>query len=249
MKTQQQQQQQQQPTNQQPTAKRSIEFKLINVKGVSLDNFESIDVANAVCLGKYSVNSKGEDVINMVALTGLKRTDKLDQVKHLLLGLIAEYNWRHGFEREYIKVAFEDKELKVGVTAERFFTKYLSTSVIFRTDSKGRFTDDPIEINGKLNRTALKLTEKHGLVNTTTRDEFRTVLHHHAKAVCAQFRTLEDLNEALDKVVIEAGLSNVTTAKAINNVAGKGKGKGKKATTTATTLTTEPATEPATATA
>ena len=233
--------------NQQPTAKRSIEFKLINVKGISLESFESIDVANAVCLGKYSVNSKGEDVINMVALTGLKRTDMLDQIKHLLLGLIAEYNWRNGFEREYIKVAFEGKDVKVGVTAERFFTKYLSTSVIFRTDSKGRFTNNPIEINGKLNRTALKLTAKHGLVNTTTRDEFRAVLHHHAKAVCAQFRTLEDLNEALDKVVIEAGLSNVTTAKAINNVAGKG--KGKKATTTATTLTTEPATEPATATA
>ena len=119
------------------------------------------------------------------------------------------------------------------------FARYLNTSVIYRSDSNGKIAN-AIEIAGQtLKDTALKVTNKH-LIATCNRNDLRAVIHHQAKAVLAQFRYIDDLNEMINELSKTDKANETTTATATTKEKTAKKTTAK--ITTATPATTATAT-------
>lgn len=209
-------------TSNQPTTN-NVTITIIDVKNIELSELKT--TANSVVLLQQRFNVNG-NTIKGVAVNGLKKTDLISIVKHLLIAIVAEKKQELQFNNEFATI----NNQKSGITAKKYLTRFLNTNLVFRTDSTGKIAT-AVKLNGlKLKDTALKITDKH-LLATTDRNNLRAVLHHHTKAVVAQFRYLEDLQEAINEMIKETTATEPAPTT-----------KGKKATTTATTLTTEPAT-------
>lgn len=208
-----------------------INVTLLNYKNQKLD--EITTTPNAVILLQTSESSSGNQFIKGVCVAGLKKTDETSIIKHLLTAISAEFRVRNKFNGEFATINLNGATEQTGLTAKSLFARYLNTNIIFRSDSHGKIAK-AIKINGQtLKDTALKVTNRH-LLATCNRNDLRAVIHHQTKAVCAQFRYIDDLNDMISELLNEA-----TTAKVTSETA---KAKKTKATTATAKVTSETAT-------
>lgn len=224
-------------TNTNTNTNATINVTTINVKNTQLNDLRVS--ANSVLLLQQTTSATNNVFIKGVAISGLKNTEAMTIVKHLLTAICAEYRVRNNFNNEFSTLKINGKDEQTGLTAKSLFARYLNTSVIYRSDSNGKIAN-AIEIAGQtLKDTALKVTNKH-LIATCNRNDLRAVIHHQAKAVLAQFRYIDDLNEMINELSKTDKANETTTATATT--------KEKTAKKTTANKTTAKVTTPATTT-
>ena len=209
----------------------TINVTTINVKNTQLNDLRVS--ANSVLLLQQTTSATNNVFIKGVAISGLKNTEAMTIIKHLLTAICAEYRVRNNFNNEFSTLKINGKDEQTGLTAKSLFARYLNTNVIYRSDSNGKIAN-AIEIAGQtLKDTALKVTNKH-LIATCNRNDLRAVIHHQAKAVLAQFRYIDDLNEMINELSKTDKANEMTTATTTATTTAK---TAKKTTTKVTTPT------------
>ena len=140
--------------------------------------------------------------VNFVAFTGVKSTKAYDVVNTILVALLAEYNAAADFASQYGKV---DNQ-KAGIDALKPFSKFLSGSVIYKSDNAGNLTKGLQMDDGlKLSQTALKITNKQ-LITTATGAVLKSAIYNQTKAIisqCAPFSTIESNITAINEAIAE----------------------------------------------
>lgn len=169
---------------------------------------------NAVVLLKQTVSNSGNTRIDVLQFTGCPDTKTTTIVKHLLKSLLAEMNVTTEFNENYkmfntgATVNGVAEQVKTGIQAKRKFLPFLSTGIIYKTDSNGKLSHAVKCDNGlQLRDTALNIKpEQLVTLFAYNSANFRAALHHTATAVleqCSFFTAIDAEIKDMDKGLAE----------------------------------------------
>ena len=187
-------------------------FTISTYRNESVSNikFES----NAVVLLKQTVSNNGNVRLDVLQFTGCPDTKQATIVKHLLKGLLAEMNVTTAFNERYKMfstgetVNGDAEQVKTGIQAKRKFLPFLSTGIIYKTDSNGKLShavkcDDGLQLRD----TALNIKpEQLVTLFAYNSAQFRSALHHTATAVleqCSFFSSVDAEIQSMDNGLAE----------------------------------------------
>ena len=179
-------------------------------ESVSNINFEK----NSVVLLKQTVSNSGGTRVDVLQFTDCQDTKQTTIVKHLLKCLLAEMNVTTDFNERYkmfntgSTVNGVAEQVKTGIQAKRKFLPFLSTSIIYKTDSNGKLSHAVKCDNGlQLRDTALNIKPEQLLTLFEYNSaQFRAALHHTATAVleqCTFFSSVDAEIQAMEKGLAE----------------------------------------------
>lgn len=145
---------------------------------------------------------------NFVAFHGVRSTKPYDIVLPVLTSLLGEYFSATRFVDEYGKV----NEEKSGIDALKPFAKFLSGSIIYKSDSNGRMTKGLILDEGlKLSQTALRINDKQ-LITTASGSVLKSAIYNQVKAIVGQCTPFSAIDSEISDV--NAKIAETETAKA-----------------------------------
>lgn len=144
---------------------------------------------------------------NFVAFHGVRSTKPYDIVLPILTSLLGEYFSATRFVDEYGKV----NEEKSGINALKPFAKFLSGSIIYKTDSNGQMTKGLILDEGlKLSQTALRISDKQ-LITTASGSVLKSAIYNQVKAIVDQCTPFSNIDAEITDV--NAKIAETETAK------------------------------------
>lgn len=145
---------------------------------------------------------------NFVAFHGVRSTKPYDIVLPVLTSLLGEYFSATRFVDEYGKV----NEEKSGINALKPFAKFLSGSIIYKSDSNGQMTKGLILDEGlKLSQTALRINDKQ-LITTASGSVLKSAIYNQVKAIVDQCTPFSAIDSEISDV--NAKIAEAETAKA-----------------------------------
>lgn len=145
---------------------------------------------------------------NFVAFHGVRSTKPYDIVLPVLTSLLGEYFSATRFVDEYGKV----NEEKSGINALKPFAKFLSGSIIYKSDSNGQLTKGLILDEGlKLSQTALRINDKQ-LITTASDSMLKSAIYNQVKAIVDQCTPFSAIDSEISDV--NAKIAEAETAKA-----------------------------------
>lgn len=171
--------------------------------------------SNAVVLIKQTVSLTGNTRVDVLQFDGCQDTKETTIVKHLLKSLLAEMNVTTEFNEKYklfetgATVNGEKERVKTGIQAKRKFLPFLSTAVIYKTDSTGKLShavkcDDGLQLRD----TALNIKPEQLITMFKYNSaQFRSALHHTATAVLEQCSFFAAVNTEIQ--AMENGLAEL----------------------------------------
>ena len=157
---------------------------------------------NSVIVIATRYNSDGTKTNNVLTVPGLKKTDRVAVVKHLLRCIIAESRMIADFNDDYGRYVNDDDESKkTGIRCRRLFGSYLQSDTIYRTDDDGKLIPVLKITDGKLSQTALSISASSALANEDySANCFRSLVHTTAKAICEQCEWVTNVNSEIDAI-------------------------------------------------
>jgi hypothetical protein len=169
--------------------------------------------ANAAVLMRNcrrKVNGEYIDVVEFMAVTGVRRT-KADSVMLPLLALmVADGKVRNGFASEFATVKVNGVVIDTKLTAKSTFTRWLSGNTVYKTDADGVLKNELTVDDGLLlKHTALNVRKTSPML-TAEGDELTALLKTTAKAIAKQ-ATLRSLILKSAKNIFDATEGNVTS--------------------------------------
>lgn len=188
-------------------------------KNMSLENVTF--PANAAVLVKERETPNG-NIIEALIIDGVKDTKPVTLVKHLLITMLADFQWRNQFEADYKEVKDESGKVVAsdsGVRAKNMFTKFLAVGVICKTDADGKLSHAlKCDEGMTLKATALAVRKNHALVQASDANTRRACIHNQAKAIvaqCTQFTGITKVAKAIadDMEAIEAAKKSKKSGK------------------------------------
>lgn len=145
---------------------------------------------------------------NFVAFHGVRSTKPYDIVLPVLTSLLGEYFSATRFVDEYGKV----NEEKSGINALKPFAKFLSGSIIYKSDSNGQMTKGLILDEGlKLSQTALRINDKQ-LITTASGSMLKSAIYNQARAIVDQCTPFSAIDSEISDVNVK--IAEAETAKA-----------------------------------
>lgn len=145
---------------------------------------------------------------NFVAFHGVRSTKPYDIVLPVLTSLLGEYFSATRFVDEYGKV----NEEKSGINALKPFAKFLSGSIIYKSDSNGQMTKGLILDEGlKLSQTALRINDKQ-LITTASGSVLKSAIYNQVKAIVDQCTPFSAIDSEISDVNVK--IAEAETAKA-----------------------------------
>ena len=173
--------------------------------------------ANAAVLVRERQTLAGVDIIEFLAVDGVKDTKPVTLVKHLLLTMLADFKWRTDFEADFKVVRDNNGKTLVeqsGVRAKNLFTKFLSVSTLCKTDSEGHISlalqcDQGVTFRN----TALNVNKNQAIAMAKDKNILRACVHNQAKAIvaqCSQFTDIARIADALEKAMDETEVKTAT---------------------------------------
>ena len=146
--------------------------------------------------------------VNFVAFNGVRSTKPYDIVLPILTSLLGEYYSATKFVDEYGKVNEENS----GINALKPFAKFLSGSIIYKSDANGNLTKGLILDEGlKLSQTALRITNKQ-LITTASGSVLKSAIYNQVKAIVDQCTPFSNIDAEITDV--NAKIAETETAKA-----------------------------------
>lgn len=175
---------------------------------------------NSAILVLDKVSKNGNRTVKVLCFPNCKDTKPETIVKTVLSGMIAEFKVCAGFDSEFMffETGLVSKDstgntikeiVRTGIKAKHLFTPFLNSGVILKTDSKGKVTHKVECSNGVLLKdTALNIKpEQLVTLFEYNSKQFRSALHHTAKAILKQCEFTKLINSEQEK--IEKGLEQV----------------------------------------
>ena len=145
---------------------------------------------------------------NFVAFHGVRSTKPYDIILPILTALLGEYFSATRFVDEYGKV----NEEKSGINALKPFAKFLSGSIIYKSDSNGQLTKGLVLDEGlKLSQTALRINDKQ-LITTASGSMLKSAIYNQVKAIVDQCTPFSAIDSEISDV--NAKIAETETAKA-----------------------------------
>ena len=145
---------------------------------------------------------------NFVAFHGVRSTKPYDIILPILTALLGEYFSATRFVDEYGKV----NEEKSGINALKPFAKFLSGSIIYKSDSNGQLTKGLVLDEGlKLSQTALRINDKQ-LITTASGSMLKSAIYNQVKAIVDQCTPFSAIDSEISDV--NAKIAEAETAKA-----------------------------------
>ena len=145
---------------------------------------------------------------NFVAFHGVRSTKPYDIILPVLTSLLGEYFSATRFTDEYGKV----NEEKSGINALKPFAKFLSGSIIYKSDSNGQLTKGLVLDEGlKLSQTALRINDKQ-LITTASGSILKSAIYNQVKAIVDQCTPFSAIDSEISDV--NAKIAEAETAKA-----------------------------------
>ena len=145
---------------------------------------------------------------NFVAFHGVRSTKPYDIILPILTALLGEYFSATRFVDEYGKV----NEEKSGINALKPFAKFLSGSIIYKSDSNGQLTKGLVLDEGlKLSQTALRINDKQ-LITTASGSILKSAIYNQVKAIVDQCTPFSAIDSEISDV--NAKIAEAETAKA-----------------------------------
>lgn len=145
--------------------------------------------ANAAVLlrnAKRRENGETVDVVEYMAVEGVKRTSGDGIILPLLALMVADAQERNGFAVAFKVVKIGTEEIETKLTAKSTFTRWLAGNVVYKTDSNGILKSDLTLDDGLLLRhTALNVKKTSPLL-TATGDALAALMKTTAKAIGKQ---------------------------------------------------------------
>lgn len=145
--------------------------------------------ANAAVLlrnAKRRENGETIDVVEYMAVEGVKRTSGDGIILPLLALMVADAQERNGFAVAFKVVKIGVEEIETKLTAKSTFTRWLAGNVVYKTDSNGNLKSDLTLDDGLLLRhTALNVKKTSPLL-TATGDALAALMKTTAKAIGKQ---------------------------------------------------------------
>lgn len=155
------------------------------VKNVSIENIKFS--ANVIVLAKQSTSVSANGVVTntvkYIEIGSLKDTKELSIIKELLKYCLAEYKATKELQSEI-------KDTNISVR-KNVISPFLSTNVIFRTDSDGKISKAIIS-DVALNKTALNIKDTHTLSYCIPAN-LKAAIHNHANVVLKQCTIISDI--------------------------------------------------------
>ena len=175
---------------------------------------------NSAILVLDSVSKTGNRTVKVLSFPNCKDTKPETIIKTVLSGMIAEFKVCAGFDSEFmffetglVSKDSSGKEIReivrTGIKAKHLFTPFLNSGVILKTDSKGKVTHKISCSEGVLLKdTALNIKQEQ-LVTLFEYNskQFRSALHHTAKAILKQCEFTKLI--VAEQTKIEKGLEQV----------------------------------------
>lgn len=170
------------------------------------DKFIDAIPANAAVLVnecKKRVDGELREVVEFMAVEGVKSTKNTDLVMPILAVMLADARTRGGFASEYKVVTVGSKSVETKLTAKSAFTKWLKGNVVYKSNTQGALNKALVLDEGlRLRNTALRVTEKQGIYDAKG-DVLRVLMHKTAEAICKQANMFSNImGEA--KAIFEA---------------------------------------------
>lgn len=157
---------------------------------------------------------------NFVAFHGVRSTKPYDIVLPVLTSLLGEYFSATRFTDEYGKV----NEEKSGINALKPFAKFLSGSIIYKSDSNGQMTKGLILDEGlKLSQTALRITDKQ-LITTASGSALKSAIYNQVRAIvdqCTPFSAIDSEISDVNTKIAEVETAKVKDAKKVKTETAK----------------------------
>lgn len=151
---------------------------------------------------------------NFVAFHGVRSTKPYDIILPILTSLLGEYFSATRFVDEYGKV----NEEKSGINALKPFTKFLSGSIIYKSDSNGQLTKGLILDEGlKLSQTALRISDKQ-LITTASGSMLKSAIYNQVRAIvdqCTPFSAIDSEITDVNAKIVEAETAKAKDAKKV----------------------------------
>lgn len=157
---------------------------------------------------------------NFVAFHGVRSTKPYDIILPILTSLLGEYFSATRFVDEYGKV----NEEKSGINALKPFAKFLSGSIIYKSDSNGQLTKGLILDEGlKLSQTALRISDKQ-LITTASGSMLKSAIYNQVRAIvdqCTPFSAIDSEITDVNAKIVEAETAKAKDAKKVKTETAK----------------------------
>ena len=156
--------------------------------GKDWKTLDTIPANAAVLLNERRMRVKDElrDVVEFMAVEGVKSTKTTDLVMPVLAVMLADARTRGGFATEFKVVTVGSQEVETKLTAKSAFTKWLKGNVIYKSNTQGELNKALVLDEGlRLRNTALRITEKQPIYSEKG-DVLRVLMHKTAEAICKQ---------------------------------------------------------------
>jgi len=149
---------------------------------------DTIPANAAVLLNERKMRVKDEmrEVIEFMAVEGVKSTKTTDLVMPVLAVMLADARTRGGFASDFKVVTVGSKQVETMITAKSAFTKWLKGNVLYKSNTQGELNKALVLDEGlRLRNTALRVTEKQPIYSEKG-DVLRVLMHKTAEAICKQ---------------------------------------------------------------
>lgn len=149
---------------------------------------DAIPANAAVLLNECKMRVKDEmrEVVEFMAVEGVKSTKTTDLVMPVLAVMLADARTRGGFASEFKVVTVGSQEVETKLTAKSAFTKWLKGNVLYKSNTQGELNKALVLDEGlRLRNTALRVTEKQPIYSEKG-DVLRVLMHKTAEAICKQ---------------------------------------------------------------
>lgn len=149
---------------------------------------DTIPANAAVLLNERKMRVKDEmrEVIEFMAVEGVKSTKTTDLVMPVLAVMLADARTRGGFASDFKVVTVGSKQVETMITAKSAFVKWLKGNTIYKSNTQGELNKALVLDEGlRLRNTALRVTEKQPIYSEKG-DVLRVLMHKTAEAICKQ---------------------------------------------------------------
>ena len=178
---------------------KNFNFSVNNANDIfSVKSYEK----NSVLVIASRYNADGTKTNNVLTVPGLKKTDRIAVIKHLLRCIIAECRMIADFNDDFGTYNNDDSESKkTGIRCRRLFGAYLQSDTIYRTDENGKLIAVVTITDGKLSQTALNITASSALANEEYKANcFRSLVHQTACAIAEQCEWVKNVNDEVTAI-------------------------------------------------
>lgn len=150
----------------------------------------------AVLLYERTKRENGDlvEVVEFMAIEGVKSTKTTDLVMPVLAVMLADARVRGGFASDYSVVTVGSQSVKTNLTAKSAFTKWLRGNVIYKSNTQGELNKALVLDDGlKLSNTALKVSTRHALYEERGAMQ-KALLFKTAEAITKQAKLFTDIH-------------------------------------------------------